>query len=76
MFGPDWEEVTGSWIKLHNEDMNDLYCSPDIIAMMTSRNMRSLGHVSRIGERIHRLSARKPELKTFGRSRSGWGIIF
>lgn len=29
MFGPNWEEVTGSWSKLHNEYLNDLYCSPD-----------------------------------------------
>jgi len=29
MFGPNWEEVTGSWRKLHNEYLNDLYCSAD-----------------------------------------------
>jgi len=29
LFGPKWEEVTGEWGKLHDEELNDLYCSPN-----------------------------------------------
>ena len=39
IFGPKWEEETGVWGKRHNEELNDLYCSPDIIGMIKSRGM-------------------------------------
>jgi len=40
IFGPKREEVTGEWRKLHNEGLNDLYCSPNIVRVITSRRMR------------------------------------
>jgi len=40
MFGPKRDEVTGEWRKLHNEKLNDLYCSPSIARMIKSRRMR------------------------------------
>jgi hypothetical protein len=51
IFGPMRDEVTGDWIKLHNEELHNLYSSPNIIRMIKSRSMRLTGHVARIGER-------------------------
>jgi hypothetical protein len=31
IFGPKRDDVTGEWRKLHNEELNDLYCSPNIV---------------------------------------------
>ena len=40
IFGPRRDEVTGEWRRLHNEELNDLYCSPNIVRVITSRRMR------------------------------------
>ena len=37
IFGPKRDEVTGEWRKLHNEKLNDLYCSPNIVRLIKSR---------------------------------------
>jgi len=50
IFGSKRDEVTGEWRKLHNEELNDLYCSPNI-RVIKSRRMRWAGHVARMGER-------------------------
>ena len=50
IFEPKRDEVTGEWRKLHNEELNDLYCSPSIVRVITSRRMRWVGHVASMGE--------------------------
>jgi len=49
MFGPKRDEVTGEWRKLHNEELNDMYCSPSIVRVIKSRRMRWAGHVACMG---------------------------
>jgi hypothetical protein len=46
--GPEWDEVTGEWRKLHNEELNDLYSSLNIVPVIKSR-IRLAGHVARMG---------------------------
>ena len=50
MFVPKRDEVTGEWRKLNNEELNDLYCSPNIVRVIKSRRMRLAGLVGRMGE--------------------------
>jgi hypothetical protein len=45
VFGPKRDEVTGDWRKLHNEELNDQYSSPNIVRVVKSRRMRWAGHV-------------------------------
>jgi hypothetical protein len=49
IFGPKRDEATGDWRKLHNEELNDLYCSPNIVRVIKSRRMRWTGHVAHMG---------------------------
>jgi hypothetical protein len=48
IFGPKRDGVTREWRKLHNEELNDQYCSPNIVRVIKSRRMRWAGHVARI----------------------------
>jgi hypothetical protein len=43
VFGRKRDEVTGEWRTLHNEELNDLYSSPNIIWVINSRRMRWVG---------------------------------
>ena len=52
IFGPRRDEVTGEWRRLHNEELNDLYSSPNIVRVLKSRRMRWAGHVARIGQEM------------------------
>jgi hypothetical protein len=71
IFSPKRNEVTGGWIKLHNEELRDLYSSPSIIRIIKLRRMRWAGHVARMGEKrnAYRLSVGKPPQ---GRLRCRW----
>ena len=65
IFGPTRDGVTGEWRKLHNEELNDLYSSPNIFRVIKSRRVRWAGHVARMGERrgVYRVLVGKPEGK-------------
>ena len=47
IFWPKRVKVTGEWRKLHNEELNDLHCSPNIVRVIRSRGNRGVGHVER-----------------------------
>jgi len=75
IFGSRSDEVTGEWRKLHNEEFNDLYCSPNIVRVIKSRRMKWAGHVACLEERggVYRLLVGKPEgKKPLGRPRRRW----
>jgi hypothetical protein len=50
IFGPKRDEVIGEWRKLHNEELNDLYCSPNIVRVIKSRIIKWAGHVASMGD--------------------------
>ena len=58
---PKIDEVTGEWRKLHNEELNDLYCSPNIVRVVKSKRMRWAGHVARMGRSVYRVLLGKLE---------------
>jgi hypothetical protein len=74
-FGPKRDEITGEWRRLHNEELNDLYCSPNTVRVIKSTRMRWAAHVARMGERrgVYRVLVGKPEVKRpQGRPRCRW----
>ena len=74
-FGPKRNEITGDWRKLHNEELNDLYSSPNIVRVIKSRGMIWEGHVARMGESrvLYRVLVGKHEgKKPLGRPRRRW----
>jgi hypothetical protein len=75
IFGRRRDGVTGEWRRLHNKELNDVYCSPNIIQVIKSRRMRRVGHVAHMGERrdAYRVLVGKHEGKrSLGRSRHRW----
>ena len=75
IFGPGRDEVTGEWKRLHNEELNDLYSSPNIVRVIKSGRMKWAGHVVRMGEErgvyrvlLGKLEGRRP----LGRPRRRW----
>jgi len=75
IFGPKREDVTGEWRNLHNEELNDLYYSPNIFRVIKSRIMRWAGHVARVGDSrvLYRVLVGKPKGKRpLGRPRLRW----
>jgi hypothetical protein len=72
VFGRKRNEVTGKWRRLYNEELNDLYCSPNIVCVKKLRNMKWAGHVARMMKRrgVYRVLVGKPEgKKSLGRPR-------
>jgi hypothetical protein len=65
IFGPWRDEVMGEWRKLHNQELHNLYLSPDIIRQIKSRRMRWAGHVARMeeGRDVYRVLVGKPKGK-------------
>jgi len=51
IFGPKRDKVTGQCRRLHNEELYDLYCSPNITRVIKLRRMRWMGHVVCMGEK-------------------------
>jgi len=51
ILGPRRDEVKGEWKRLHNEELNDLYSSHNIVRVIKSRRMRCVGHVACMGEK-------------------------
>ena len=75
IFGPRREEVTKEWRKLHNEELNHLCSSPNIVRAINSRRMSWVGHVALMEERrgVYGVLVRKPEGKRpLGRPRLRW----
>ena len=78
IIGPKRDEVTVEWRKLHKEELNDLYSSPNIVRLIKSRRMRWAEHVARMGESrgiyrvlVGKLVGKRP----LGRLRCGWENI-
>jgi hypothetical protein len=75
IFGPKRDEATGEWRRLHNEELNDLYSSPNMIRIIKSRRMRWAGHVAAMGEKrgAYRILVGRPEgRRPLGRPRRRW----
>jgi hypothetical protein len=71
IFGRKRDEARGDWRRLYNEELNDLYSSPNIIRVIKSRRLRWAGHVARMGEErgaYRNLVGRRP----LGRPRRRW----
>ena len=75
IFGPKRDEVTWEWRKVHNEKLNDLYCSPNIMRAIKSRRMRWAGHVALMEAQrgVYKILVGKHEGKRpLGRPRRRW----
>jgi len=73
IFGPKRDEVTGEWIKLHSEELNDLYSSTNMVRVIKLRRMRWAGHVARMGRGRNRVLVGKSEgTRPLRRHRRRW----
>jgi hypothetical protein len=69
IFGPKRDEVTGGWRKQHNEELHNLYLTPNIIRMIKSRRMRWAVHVARMGRRRRRRRRRRMRMVYWWKTR-------
>ena len=71
IFGPRRDKVTGEWRRVHNGELNDLYCSPNIVRVVKSRRMRWAGLVVRMGEErgVYRVLVGRPRCRWVGNIR-------
>ena len=75
ILGPKRDDVTGEWRRLHNEELNDFYSSPNIVRVIKLRRLRWAGHVARMSEEtgVYRVLVGKPEgRRPLGRHRRRW----
>jgi len=75
IYGPRRDKVRGEWRRLHNEELNDLYSSLNIVQVIKWRRIRWAGHVARMGEErgVYRVLVGKPEgTRPLGRHRHRW----
>ena len=74
IFGPRRDEVTGEWRRLHNEELNDLYSSPNIVRVIKSRSEMGWACGSYgCGEGVYRVLVGKPDGKRpLGKPRRRW----
>ena len=75
IFGPKRDEVSREWRKLHNDELNYLYSSPNTVRAIKSRIIRWAGHVARMGKKrgVYRVLVGRPEGKRrLGRPRRRW----
>ena len=75
IFGPRRDEATGEWRRLHNDELNDLYSSPNVVWVIKSRRMRRAGYVALMGDErgVYRVLVGKPEgRRPLGRPRCRW----
>ena len=73
-YGPKRNEGTRKWEKIYNENLNDLFLSPNIIRVISSRRMRWTEHVACVGSRgVYMVVVGRPERKrSLGRPRRNW----
>jgi len=74
IFGPRRDEETRKCLRLHNEELNDLYFSPAILRVIKWRRLRWVGHVARMGEErvVYNVLMGKPMEKTTVGTRNKW----
>jgi hypothetical protein len=72
VFGFRRDEVTREWRKLHNNELHDIYSSPNIVRVIKSKGIRLAGHVTRMGEErgVYRVLVGKPGGKTNGETQA------
>jgi len=70
LIGPKGDEIRGECRKLHNEELTDLYSSPNVVQVIKARRIKWMGHITHMGERrgIYRVLVGKP----LGRPRHRW----